>query len=148
MQVILARQILFSLLVAAIPALLPVIGLKKLHINAADLGMLYTIMAAGSMITIAFILPWGRAHYSPNTFTRLAAYLLALVILLLAFVSQTQLLVAVAVLILVLLLTFKLLSSPLSIDFTQRLSFELGAVTPLSQNLNFVPQPRDGPVLL
>src|SRR6266404_3185936 len=38
MQVILARQILFSLLVAAIPALLPVIGLKELHIDAtADL---------------------------------------------------------------------------------------------------------------
>ena len=47
-----------------------------------------------------------------------------------------------------LLPTFKLLSSPLSIDFTQRLSFELGAVTPMSQNLNCVPQPRDGPVLI
>jgi MFS family permease len=214
MQVILARQILFSLLVAAIPALLPVIGLKELHINATDLGLLYTMMGIGSVITAAFILPWGRAHYSPNTFTRLAAYLLALVILLIAFVRQTQLLlfvaafagvawtatgnelwlagqrampgwargrmnatiimfsqgamalggviygitaqkfgvtailVAVALLILVLLLTFKLLASPLSIDFTQRLSFELGAVTPLSQNLNFIPQPRDGPVLI
>jgi hypothetical protein len=60
----------------------------------------------------------------------------------------TAILVAVALLILVLLLTFKLLASPLSIDFTQRLSFELGAVTPLSQNLNFIPQPRDGPVLI
>ena len=60
----------------------------------------------------------------------------------------TAVLVAVAILILVLLLTFKLLSSPLSIDFTQRLSFELGAVTPMSQNLNCVPQPRDGPVLI
>jgi MFS family permease len=214
MQVVLARQILFSLMVAVIPALLPVIGLKKLHVSAADLGILYTIMGAGSMITAAFILPWGRAHYSPNTLTRLAAYLLALVILLLAFVSQAQLLlvvaafagvawtatanelwlagqrampgwargrmnatiimfsqgamalagviygitaqkfgvtpvlITVAATILVLLLTFKLLSSPLSIDFTRRLSFEFGAVTPLSQNLKFVPQPRDGPVLI
>jgi len=60
----------------------------------------------------------------------------------------TTVLVAVAVLILVLLLTFQLLSSPLSIDFTQGLRYEPGAVTPLSQDLKFVPQPRDGPVLI
>jgi len=214
MQVILARQVLFSLLVAAIPALLPVIGLKELHIDAAELGLLYTIMGLGSVITAAFILPWGRARFSPNTLTRLAAYLLALVILLMAFVRQTQLLlvvaafagvawtstanglwlagqrampawargrmnatvimssqgamalggviygttaqtfgvrtvlVAVAVFIPVMLLTFKLLSSPLSIDFTQRLSFESGSVTPSSQNFIHVLQPRDGPVLI
>ncbi len=214
MQVILARQILFSLLVAAIPALLPVIGLKELHIDATDLGLLYTGIGSGSVITAAFILPWARARYSPNTLTRLAAYLLALVIILMAFIRQTQLLLAVAAfagvawtssanelwlagqrampgwargrmnatvimfsqramalggviygttaqafgvtavlvavgaLILVLLLTFQLLSSPLSIDFTQRLNFEPGAVTPLSQDFIYVPQPRDGPVLI
>ena len=59
----------------------------------------------------------------------------------------TTVLVAVAVLIPVLLLTFQLLSSPLSIDFTQRLSVEPGAVTPLSHDFIHVPQPRDGPVL-
>jgi hypothetical protein len=57
-------------------------------------------------------------------------------------------LVTVALLIPVLLLTFQLLSSPLSIDFTQRLSFEPGAVTPLSREFVHVPQPRDGPVLM
>ena len=169
------------------------IGLKELHIDATDLGLLYTSIGSGSVITAAFILPWARARYSPNTLTRLATYLLPLVILLMAFVRQTQfllavaalagvagtstanelwlagqrampgwargrmnatvimfsqgamalggviygttaqtfgittVLVAVAVLILVLLLTFRLLSSPLSIDFTQRLSFEPGA---------------------
>jgi MFS family permease len=214
MQVILARQVLFSLLVVAIPALLPVIGLKEMHVAAADLGLLYTMIGAGSVITAAFILPWARARYSPNTLTRLATYLLALVILTMAFVRQTQLLlvvaafagvawtstanelwvagqrampgwargrmnatvimfsqgamalggviygttaqifgvtmvlVAVAVLIPVLLLTFRLLSSPLSIDFTQRLSLEPGAVTPLSREFVHVPQPRDGPVLM
>lgn len=39
MQVILGRQILFSLLVAAVPALLPVVGLKLLHIGAAGPGL-------------------------------------------------------------------------------------------------------------
>jgi MFS family permease len=214
MQVILARQVLFSLFVVAIPALLPVIGLRELHVNAADLGLLYTMMGAGSVIAAALILPWGRTRYSPNTLTRLATYLLALVILSMAFVRQTQLLlvvaalagvawtctanelwvagqrampgwargrmnatvimfsqgamalggviygttaqifgitavlVAVAVLIPILLLTFRLLSSPLSIDFTQRLSFEPGALTPLSREFVYVPQPKDGPVLM
>jgi hypothetical protein len=60
----------------------------------------------------------------------------------------TTVLVAVAVFSPVMLLTFRLLSSPLSIDFTQRLSFEPGAVTPWSQNFIHVPQPRDGPVLI
>src|SRR5271165_806869 len=72
MQVILVRQILFSLLVAAIPALLPVLGLKELHIGAAELGLFYTSMGAGSVITAAFILPWSRSRYSPNTLTKLA----------------------------------------------------------------------------
>jgi MFS family permease len=98
MQVILVRQILFSLLVAAVPALLPVVGLRELHIGAAELGLLYTSIGAGSVITGTFILPWGRARYSPNTLTKLAAYLLALVMLLLAFVRQTQFLLAVAAL--------------------------------------------------
>jgi MFS family permease len=213
-QVILVRQVAFSVLVAAIPALLPVIGLKEMHIDTANLGLLYTSMGAGSVITASFLLPWGRARYSPNTLTRFAMYLLALVVLLMAFVRQTQLLlviaafagvawtttgnelwvagqrampgwargrmnatvlmfsqgamalgaviygttaqtfgvttvlVAVAVSILLLLLTVQLFSFPLSIDFTQTLSFEPGAFTPSSQNFIHVPQPRDGPVLI
>ena len=213
-QVILARQVLFSALVAVIPALLPVIGLKEMHIGAAEFGLLFTSMGAGSLIAASFLLPWARARYSPNTLTRLAEYLLALVILLMAFVRQTQVLLvvaafagvawtsaanelwlasqrampgwargrlnatvmmfsqgamalggviygstaqtfgvtvvlgAVAVLILVSLLTLRLLSLPLSIDFTQRLSFEPGEITPLAQDFIHVPQPKDGPVLI
>jgi hypothetical protein len=51
-------------------------------------------MGIGSVVAAAFILPWGRAHYSPNTLTRLATYLLALVIFSMAFVRQSQLLLA------------------------------------------------------
>jgi MFS family permease len=96
MQVVLARQILFSVLAAAVPALLPVVGLKEMHIGAAKLGLLYTSMGIGSVVAAGFILPWGRAHYSPNTLTRLATYLLALVIFSMAFVRQTQLLVVLS----------------------------------------------------
>jgi Transmembrane secretion effector len=44
------RQVLFSLLAVTIPALLPVISLKELHINATELGLLYTSMGVGSVI--------------------------------------------------------------------------------------------------
>ena len=213
-QVILARQVLFSGLVAAIPALLPVIALKELHMDAANLGLVYTSMGVGAVITACFLLPWGRVRYAPNALTRLAAYLLVLVIFLMAFVHQTQLflivagfagvawtsaanelwlagqrampgwargrmnamvimfsegamalggiiygataqifgvtavLVAVAVSILLLLLAFRLLSSPLSIDFTENLSFEPAALTLSPQDFIHVPQPKDGPVLI
>jgi len=69
-----------------------VVALKELNVSAAELGLLYTCMGIGSVITAAFILPWGRARYLPNDLTRMAAYLLALVILSLAFVRQRQLL--------------------------------------------------------
>ena len=40
LQVVLARNALFALFISAIPALLPVIGLKSLHLNASQLGLL------------------------------------------------------------------------------------------------------------
>jgi predicted MFS family arabinose efflux permease len=98
MQVILVRQILYSLVVGVIPALLPVIGLKELHISAAELGLLYTSIGTGSVITATFVLPWARSRYSPDAITKLAAYLMAFVLALLAVVRQSQLLLLLAVL--------------------------------------------------
>jgi len=98
MQVILVRQILYSLVVGVIPALLPVIALKELHISAAELGLLYTSIGAGSVISAAFVLPWARSRYSPDAITKLAACLMALVLALLAVVRQSQLLLPIAVL--------------------------------------------------
>jgi hypothetical protein len=47
------------------------------------------------VITAAFILPWGRERYLPNTLTKLAAYLFVLVMGLLTVVRQTQLLLLI-----------------------------------------------------
>jgi hypothetical protein len=60
----------------------------------------------------------------------------------------TAVLVAVAVSILLLWLAFRLLSSPLSIDFTENLRFEPAAITLSPQDFIHVPQPKDGPVLI
>ena len=38
---------LFALFILAIPALMPVVGLKALHLNPSQLGLLFTSMGAG-----------------------------------------------------------------------------------------------------
>jgi ABC-type Na+ efflux pump permease subunit len=43
-QVVLARNVLFALFISVIPALLPVIALKKVLMNSANLGLLFTSM--------------------------------------------------------------------------------------------------------
>src|SRR5258708_2996015 len=42
-KVLLARHALFSFFIAIIPALMPVVGLKELHLKASHLGFLFTI---------------------------------------------------------------------------------------------------------
>src|ERR1700757_4818536 len=47
-QVVLARNFLFALFISVIPALMPVVGLKVLHLSSSNLGLLFTSMGAGS----------------------------------------------------------------------------------------------------
>jgi hypothetical protein len=68
-QVVLARNFLF---ISVIPALMPVVGLKVLHLSSSDLGLLFTSMGAGSVIGAVFIIPWLRARLSPDCLTFLA----------------------------------------------------------------------------
>ena len=73
---LLARHALFSFFISIIPSLMPVVGLKELHLEAANLGFLFTSMAVGSVISGAFIIPWARARYSPERITTMANLLL------------------------------------------------------------------------
>ncbi|HEY1477520.1 MAG TPA: MFS transporter [Chthoniobacterales bacterium] len=95
-QVVLARNVLFALFISVIPALLPVIGLKKVMMNSADLGMLFTSMGMGSVLGAIVLIPRARARFSPNTLTILASVLLAVVFVLMAVVRQTPLFMGVA----------------------------------------------------
>jgi MFS family permease len=65
-QVVLARNFLFALFISAIPALMPVVGLKVLHLSSSNLGLLFTSMGAGSVVGAVFIIPWLRARCSPD----------------------------------------------------------------------------------
>jgi MFS family permease len=68
-QVVLARSFLFALFISVIPALMPVVGLKILHLSSSNLGLLFTSLGAGSVAGAVFILPWLRAHLSSDYLT-------------------------------------------------------------------------------
>src|SRR6201981_787961 len=78
-QVVLVRNFLFALFISVIPALMPVVGLKVLHLSSSNLGVLFTSMGAGSVVGAVFIIPWLRACLAPDCLTLLANLLLVLV---------------------------------------------------------------------
>jgi MFS family permease len=63
LQVILARNFLFALFISVIPALMPAVGLKVLHLGSSQLGLLFTSMGAGSVIGAVFVISWLRARF-------------------------------------------------------------------------------------
>jgi MFS family permease len=96
-QVVLARNFLFALFISAIPALMPVVGLRVLHLGS-NLGLLFTSMGAGSVAGAMFIIPWLRARLSPDCLTLLANLLLIFVYVLMTLVRQTEVFFGVAAL--------------------------------------------------
>jgi MFS family permease len=90
-QVVLARNMLFALFISVIPALLPVVGLKELHLDPSNLGLVFTSMGVGSVIGAVFILPWARAKFSSNSVTVMANLLVAVVFVLMALIRNPEL---------------------------------------------------------
>ncbi len=97
-QVVLLRAFLFSLLISVIPALLPAVGLKALHLNSAHLGILFTSMAVGSLVGAVFIVPWARERFSSNDVTIIASLLIAVVYILMAAIRHLENFIGVAAL--------------------------------------------------
>jgi Na+/melibiose symporter-like transporter len=97
-QVVLVRNFLFALFISVIPALIPVVGLKVLHLSSSNLGLLFTSMGAGSVVGAVFVIPWLRARFSPDSVTLSANLLLVLVYVLMALVRQTEVFFVVAAL--------------------------------------------------
>jgi Na+/melibiose symporter-like transporter len=97
-QVVLARNFLFALFISVIPALMPVVGLKVLHLSSSSLGLLFTSMGAGSVVGAVFVIPLLRTRLSPDRLTLSANLLLVLVYVSMALVRQTELFFAVAAL--------------------------------------------------
>jgi MFS family permease len=97
-QVVLARNFLFALFISVIPALMPVVGLKVLHLSSSNLGLSFTSIGAGSVVGAVFIIPWLRARFTPDSVTLSANLLLVLVYVLMAMVRQTEVFFGVAAL--------------------------------------------------
>src|ERR1700757_4460196 len=87
-QVVLARNLLFAFFIAIIPALIPVVGLKELHLDPSNLGLVFTCMGVGSVLGAVFILPWARARFHSNTVTVLANILVAVVFSMMATIRE------------------------------------------------------------
>src|SRR6266436_8816633 len=97
-QVVLARNFVFVLFISVIPALIPVVGLKVLHLSSSNLGLLFTSMGAGSVVGAVFVIPWLRTRFSPNSVSLSANLLLVLAYALMALVRQPQAFFVVAAL--------------------------------------------------
>ena len=95
-QVVLARNLLFAFFISIIPALIPVVGLKELHLDPSNLGLVFTCMGAGSVLGAVFILPWARGRFHSNTVTLLANVLVAAVFFLMGTVREPSLFLAAA----------------------------------------------------
>ena len=95
---VLARNVLFAFFISVIPALIPVIGLKELHVRPCSLGLLFTSMGAGSVFSAVFVLPRTRERLSSNTLIVLGNLLIVLVYVLMALVRQRALFLVVAAL--------------------------------------------------
>ena len=71
-------------------------GLKELHLDPSNLGLVLTSMGVGSVIGAVFILPWARAKFRSNTITVLANVFVAVVFFLMATIREPMLSLAVA----------------------------------------------------
>jgi hypothetical protein len=62
-RVVVLRGALFGLFIAVIPALVPVVGLKKLYLGVSHFGLLLTSKAIGSVLGAVFVVPRVRARF-------------------------------------------------------------------------------------
>ena len=98
LQVILARDTLFGLCIAVVPALVPVVALQHLRLHASELGLVFTSMGIGSLLGAILVLPYARAKATPNMLTIVASVNLVAVFLLMAVVPNLWIFLLVAAL--------------------------------------------------
>ncbi len=96
MQIVLVRNVLFSIFIALIPSLMPVVALKDAHLGSGGLGLLFTSMGIGSVCSAVLVIPRARARFTPNQLTIIANSFLIVVFCMLAFVRSPELLMIVA----------------------------------------------------
>ena len=96
MKVILCRNVLFSVVISVVPALLPVVALKECNASAAQLGLIFTCVGIGSLVGAVVVLSFLRQRISPNAIISTAMLIMVAVLLAMAFVRQVYLLMVFA----------------------------------------------------
>ena len=89
-KIILFRNLLFSIAIAAVPALLPVIIYTELKGSAGQLGLAFTCVAAGSLAGAVIVLPFLRERLSPNGITLVAMAIMPVVLAAMAFLRTSS----------------------------------------------------------
>jgi hypothetical protein len=97
-KIILFRSILFTLVISIVPALLPVIALRELKCSAAELGLVFTSVAIGSLLGAVLALPHLRQRFSANAITLLATAIAALALFGMIFVRHVPALMGCSIL--------------------------------------------------
>ncbi len=98
MQVILTRDLLFGFFIAVVPALVPVVALQHLRLEASQLGLVFTSLGIGSLFGATLVLPYARSKATPNMLTILASVILVSVFVLMAVVPNLWFFLPVAAL--------------------------------------------------
>jgi predicted MFS family arabinose efflux permease len=88
MKIILFRNVLFSVVISVIPALLPVIAIRECACSGGQLGLIFACVGVGSLAGAVFGLPYLRRRISPNGITSISMSIMVVVLLSMAFIRQ------------------------------------------------------------
>jgi MFS family permease len=95
---VLVRNAILAFFIALIPALIPVIGLKEVDLNALGCGLMFSAIGVGSVLAAILMLGWMQTRFSPNLLTVTSNLVLGIVFVLMAFVRDKTLFILVAAL--------------------------------------------------
>jgi MFS family permease len=95
-QIVISRNVLFSLFISVIPTLLPVVGLKVLRLDSTSLGLLFTSLGIGSVVGGFWIVPIVKTRLTANGVTILASIMLGLTYFLMGCIRRPPLFMLVA----------------------------------------------------
>ncbi len=80
MKIILFRNVLFSVVISVIPALLPVIALRNCNCSPSQLGFIFACVGVGSLTGAMFVLPYLRERLSTNAIISTAMAIMIVVL--------------------------------------------------------------------
>ena len=88
MKIILFRNVLFSVVISVIPALLPVIALRNCACSPSQLGLIFACVGVGSLAGAMFVLPYLRQRVSTNAIISISMAIMVVVLFSMSVIRQ------------------------------------------------------------